>query len=784
MSVSKVSPNISGRAHAVPLPPGRLAEIDRAFDQALDLPGSERAGFITRLAQHDQSLADTVRDLLAGADEYDPRLAAVSAPHSLAGLREQLATASDLSPGDFVGRFRVLEELGRGGTAVVYLGQRADGAFEQTVAIKRLHQGLGTVGALQRFDQERQILASLNHASIGRLLDGGVDASGFPYLVMEYVEGVAIDRYADERTLSVRARLDLFVRVARAVEYAHRHLVVHRDIKPSNILVTPDGEVKLLDFGIAKLIDVHEAADAPVTRTVFRALTPEYASPEQLAGSRITIASDVYQLGLLLYELLAGVRARHIRPGSVIDALAACERPVVPPSAAVAASTRRDDIAHARGTSATGLARALRGDLDDIVAMALDSSPDARYPTAPALAEDVLRYLSGGAVTARGKARWYRARRFVRRHALGMAASAAILALLVAVAISQTVQASRLAEERDRVRVEAAKGQGVTQFLLGLFEIPPSAEAGYASLSARDVLEYRAARVDDLADQPPIVQAEIMSTVGRALLRLGSHDQGIALIRRSLEARRAHGGAEHVDTAESLHLLGAGLNLQGHYAEAEPHLREALLIRERALPARHVDVADTLTELASSLNRLQRRDEARTLLTRALAIDRAANSDHEARVLNSLGLLSAADGDDHAAERFFAQAIAYRRQRFGSQHPDLPTNLINLARVYLRRGTPGDAIPLLQEALTGRQRTFGDVHVNTASARLQLVAAYIDATDMAAAERLLLDQERILGPKGDAEVRRAVNAQFASLYERWDRPKDAQRYRPLPEAQR
>jgi tetratricopeptide (TPR) repeat protein len=322
----------------------------------------------------------------------------------------------------------------------------------------------------------------------------------------------------------------------------------------------------------------------------------------------------------------------------------------------------------------------------------------------------------------------------------------------------------------------------VTRFLLGLFEIPPSAEAGYASLSARDVLEYRAARVDDLADQPPVVQAEIMSTVGRALLRLGSHEQGITLIRRSLEARRVHAGADHLDTAESLHLLGAGLNLQGHYADAEPHLREALLIRERALPAQHVDIADTLTELASSLNRLQRRDEARGMLTRALAIDRAANNDHEARVLNSLGLLSVADGDDLAAERYFTAAIAYRRQRFGGQHPDLPTNLINLARVYLRRGTPHDAVPLLTEALDGRRRIFGDAHASTAGARLQLASAYVDAADLPGAERLLLDQERLLGPKDD-ELRRLLAAQFVTLYERWDRPKDAQRHR-LPEEQK
>jgi eukaryotic-like serine/threonine-protein kinase len=733
------SPYFPRRANAVSLPAARLAEIDRAFDRALDLPPSERSTFVARLAEADRGLAAAVQDLLTGSEVADPRVATASAARDLALVHEQFRAAADLAPGDVIDRFRVIEEIGRGGMAVVYLAQRADGAFEQTVAIKRLHYGLGTLGALQRFDQERQILASLNHASIGRLLDGGVDASGFPFLVMEYVEGVAIDRYANERKLAVRERLDLFVRVARAVDYAHRHLVVHRDIKPSNILVTPDGEVKLLDFGIAKLMDAQEPADAPITRTVFRALTPEYASPEQLAGTRITIGSDVYQLGLLLYELITGVRA--------------CDRKTAP-------------AAHAR---------VLRGDLDNIVAMALAPLPDARYATAAALADDVLRHLSGQAVVARGEARLYRARRFVRRHAIGLAALAAIVALLVAIAVNQTVQASRLAEERDRVRVEAAKAQGVTRFLLGLFEIPPSAAANYASLTARDVLEYRAARVDDLADQPPVVQAEIMSTVGLALLRLGSLERGAALAQRSLDVRRRAVGDEHVDTAESRFLLGTGLNMLGRPLEAEPHLRHAVAIRERLLGPAHVDVAEALTELAMSLRRLDRPADALPLLTRALAIDRAAGHEHEARVLNNLGLVASAVGDDEAAERHYSDAIAYRRARFGS-HPDLPINLINLARLYQRRGAPQRAVPLLEEALAGRQRIFGDAHASTATARLQLASAHVGAGDFVAAERRLREQERLLDPK-DAALQRTLAGQFITLYERWGKPKDAARYR-------
>jgi len=759
----------------VRLSPNRLQEIDRKFDEALDLAPSDRSAFLSQLAGADAELAAAVAALLRAAVGVDARLDGVPPPHGLIALHEELSQTHELAPGDEVGHFRVVRELGRGGMAVVYLAERADGAFEQAVAIKRLHDGVGTLGGLQRFHQERQILATLNHASIARLLDGGVDASGFPYLVMEYVEGTPIDRYADERTLTVPARLELFMRVARAVDYAHRNLVVHRDIKPSNILVTADGDVKLLDFGIAKLVDSSAPGESsPMTQTVLRALTPEYASPEQLTGSRITIASDVYQLGLLLYELITGVRARQIESGNLIEAAAACTQSLTRPSAIVATTTRRDDIARARSTSPVALARTLRGDLDNIVAMSLEAAPDKRYPTPAALADDVSRHLSGRAVIARGEAPVYRAVRFVQRHALGIGASVAIAVLLVVVAVTASIQATRIAAERDRVRVEAAKAQGVTRFLLGLFEIPPTAEANYASLSAREVLEFRAARVDDLAEQSPIVQAEVMSTVGYALIRLGSHDRGVALIQRSLDLRRQHLGLEHVDTAESLHRVGTGLNMKGDYATAEAHLQEALAIRERLLGREHVDVAETLTELGTAVGRRGRADEAEPLFMRALAIDRAAGNDYQARVLNNLGLLKVAIGNDEAAGAYFSEAIAYRRARFGNNHPDLPTNLLNLARVHLRRKAPLEAIPLLEESVSGRRRIFGDGHVYTASARLVLASAFLDASELASAERVLQEVERTRDPK-NADLERALAAQFAALSQRSGKPSGAQR---------
>ncbi|HET9317803.1 MAG TPA: serine/threonine-protein kinase, partial [Vicinamibacteria bacterium] len=397
---------------------GSWETADRIFDAALDRPAAERAAFLDEACAGDDALRALVERLLAEAETLDAFLAPAGA---LGGAVARSLTASDdgdaPAAGTSVGRYRLGPELGRGGMAVVYLAERADGLFDQKVAVKLVKRGSDTDEVLRRFEQERRILASLTHPGIARLLDGGAAADGRPYFAMEHVEGRPIDAWCDERRLGIAARLRLFVRVARAVEHAHHNLVVHRDLKPSNILVTPEGHPKLLDFGIAKLLEDAGASD--ITASDVRVLTPAYASPEQIRGEPVSTASDVYQLGLLLYILLTGV---HPYRGAR-DSAAALIRAILdedPPRPSLAAAGGDGRSAHeaalARGLTPEKLRRALAGDLDTIVVTALRKDAGQRYGDVGQLVDDVERHLRFEPVRARRAGPAYRVERFLRRH--------------------------------------------------------------------------------------------------------------------------------------------------------------------------------------------------------------------------------------------------------------------------------------------------------------------------------------------------------------------------------
>ena len=431
----------------------------------------------------------------------------------IASLWLELVSELESSPTEMtdtrVGPWRLLDEIGRGGMGTVFLAERADGEFEQRAALKLLRPAIATDEALRRFEQERQILAGLTHPGIARLLDGGRTADGHPYLAMELVDGLPIDRYCRERELTVRDRLAVFLQVCHAVDHAHRHMVVHRDLKPSNIIVSAQGEVKLLDFGIAKLLQTDLSPGTPaMTHTVARVLTPEYASPEQIHGPTVTVASDVYQLGLLLFELLTDRRAQPLRDASPIEIeRLVCDTLLARPSAVV------DDPRRAR---------LLRGDLDSIVQQAVRKAPEERYASVERLIDDVERHLSGKPVVARGDTLAYRAGRFVRRHRLSVAAAAVAVVLLVAWAVTATLQARTIARERDRARAEAVKAEQVKDFVLRLFQnADPSAARG-ETLTARELLDRGWAGIEaELAGQPA-VQAELLTTVGEIYRELGA----------------------------------------------------------------------------------------------------------------------------------------------------------------------------------------------------------------------------------------------------------------------
>lgn len=421
----------------------RFRRADSIFDAALDLPVEERAAYVARACGDDEALRAAVERLLRASESSGGFLATPAAELAAPFLDPAALPPAGARAPQRVGPFRVVGEIGRGGMGAVYLGERDDGQFRQRVALKLVRSDAASDLLLPRFLRERQILASLEHPHIARLLDGGVTADGVPWFAMEYVEGEPIDRYCAQRAASLEERLALFRQVCAAVEYAHGQHVVHRDLKPSNVLVTADGGVKLLDFGIAKLLDAGVDDDAPATRTSFQAMTPEYAAPEQLRGEPVTSATDVYALGVLLYELLVGERpyALHGRSPAEVERVVCTTEPPRPSTAVRRAGSVPGDRSWRR----------LRGDPDTIVLKALQKQPERRYPSAAALAEDLRRLAEGRPVLARPDSLAYRTRRRLRRHAVALAA---LTAVAVAAAALSAAYASR--SERGDARAGAA----------------------------------------------------------------------------------------------------------------------------------------------------------------------------------------------------------------------------------------------------------------------------------------------------------------------------------------
>lgn len=669
---------------------------DRIFDEALDLPPGERAAFLDRACGGDAELFALVSRLLASAEDAT---SGVKPGGALQGplwneLQGELAREDEPGAGTLVGRYRIVRELGRGGMAVVYLAERADGQFEQQVALKLLKRGVDTDEVVGRFDQERQILALARHPGLARLLDGGVGPGGRPYLVMEYVAGRPIDLYADDQRLSVAERLRLFLQVARTVEDAHRNLVVHRDIKPSNILVTGEGHAKLLDFGIAKLLDPDLGA-TPVTRTASRMLTPAYASPEQLEGAPVTTASDVYQLGLLLYLLLAGRLPDPRRDGELTR-----------PSSTAADS---DEVAQARLTTPARLRRELAGDLDTLVLTALRREPERRYGSVAQLIDDIERYLAGRPISARSDTLGYRTGKFVRRHTAAVVTAAAALVLLFAVVVLYTVQ---LARERDRARLAAAQATQVAAFLRGLFEVSAPTRSRGEQITARQLLDHGAARIDaELAGQPE-VQAEMMTLIGDVYHDLALYAEAEGILERAVALRRQQPG-DRLGLAASLHSLARVLADKAEHARARKLYGEALALREAALGPDHPDVGRTLDGLGRVLSAQSDYPEALRLHRRAVSILEASlGPDHVevGQAIHNLGYVLWQNVDLDTAGGVLTRGLAILETRLGPDHPQVANARVRLADYLAAMGEPFLARSHYERALPVVESTYGPEH--------------------------------------------------------------------------
>jgi serine/threonine-protein kinase len=666
----------------------RVLEV---VDQALELEPADRAAFVAQCRADDPAFGAEVAALLEGADAapvLDTPAAALAAPL----FDEPAALPNPTDPQSRFGPYGILRELGRGGMGAVYLAERSDDQYQKRVALKVLPAwSAGDDRRVQRFLEERQILAALDHPDIARLVDGGVTPDGLPWFAMEYVEGMPADRYCDEHQLSVEDRLELFCRVCAAVQYAHRNLVVHRDLKPANILVTTEGRVKLLDFGIAKLLGSERDAGAPsLTITGERLLTPMYASPEQIRGEPISTATDVYALGVLLHVLLTGSYPYRFSAGQQHEVIrAVLEQEPDPPSVAILRTERGAD------GNAAKLARRLRGDLDTIVLKAMEKDATRRYGTAEQLETDVRNHVAGLPVTARPATRLYHARKFLRRHRLGAAVTAGVALLVVGFAVVSAVQSAQIAAERDRAE---AMIQYLSQILRSSV---PSPREG-RGVTAREVLDSSAARVErDLSAQPE-ARARVMYDMGQAYRELGIYDRARDLLAASVALRRSLSPTGSRELARTLDLLGAVLLEQGERGAAERAYDEALALRRRLVGRRHGDVARTLNGLATVYRAQGRLREAESTSREALAIDQARPGDNTADVAQSLRSVADAlldRGDDAGAEPLYRQALALLRTKLPEEHPDVASAVLDLAAALKGRGQKTAADSLFRYGL-------------------------------------------------------------------------------------
>ena len=756
-------------------PEYRWEEADRLFDQALEIPPADRERWLERNCEGNPALRRQVEALLR-ADAAAGRFLELDGWR----LSETLLPAPGSADGRDIGPYRVVRELARGGMGVVYLAERADGQFEQQVALKLIKRGMDSDEIHRRFLAERQILARLSHPHIARLLDGWVSAQGQPYFAIEYVEGTSITTHCVELGLGLEARLGLFLDACEAVRYAHQHLVVHRDLKPSNILVTADGQVKLLDFGIAKLLGHEPGEDPGLTETGVRVMTPEYAAPEQVHGESITTATDVYALGTVLYELLAEQRAHRLesRTPAEIDRVICRVEPEAPSVAAPSA-----------------LRAGLRGDLDTITLRALRKEPHRRYPTVEQLAADIRRHLAGLPVTARPDTWRYRAAKFVGRHRLGVAAASALVISLLA-GLGGTIWQARLAAERARVAsAEAAKQRAVRDFLVHLFQASDPAHSLGRELTAREILDRGRQGIDTALAGQPDVRAELLTVLGMVnrslgrfasadtlfreavaltrtldrhgqselpvrltewatdLLELDRYDQADTLLQEALGLLRS-GGGDEARLAAPLRALGTVQALKGNGRQAVASARAALALDLRHRGAGTADVAEDLAGLANALAQTEDFPGADSAAGAALAIrSRLLPLDHPVllQTMSDAAVIRGERGDYPGGEALLREVLARRRTLYPRGHPEVADVLEELAYQVEQQGRSTEAESLYLQALAMERSLLGPEHSAVAFTLSSLAGVRYERGEFEPAVRDMSESldiyRRALGPE-------------------------------------
>jgi serine/threonine-protein kinase len=721
----------------------RWKKTETEFDALFDLSENEKKKRLETLREENPELYEDLRHLLELAENSQNFLEEGRDKYLNSFFKDMAAESVQESEEDFVprkvGRYKLLNPIGRGGMGNVYLAERADGLFERKTAIKFVRTELNNREVKKRFNREKKIQASLDHPSIARLYDASSDEHGVPFLVMEYVDGQPITSYSDENDLSIRQRVELFISVCQAVQHAHQNLIIHRDLKPSNILVNPKGECKLLDFGIAKLLD--KDGDLPeLTQTGQQYFSMKYAAPEQIQNRQVNTLTDIYSLGVLLYEILTGSLPYNITEQTTYGEFERiiCEDPISKPSTLV--------------RNAKDLYKQIQGDLDNIILKALEKSPERRYRSAEALADDLKRYLDNLPVSARPVGIIYRSRKFIQRNKKISSFAAVLLITVLSGLYYHTTEISKERDiakiQRDLAELEASKTARVSEFVVGLFEQSDPYSSSGKELTVGNLLAQGRERIVTL-DEAPLVQAEMYMVLARVYRSLAEHETAHKLSGQALTLLQKQASPDSISLASAWTMRAYTLSSLGRYGEAEDAHRQAL---ELTNPENSLAQAERLNNLGLALFSLGQLSESQKLLEEALNLRRDVlpESAELAASLNNLALVLAAQDQHEEAEPLYRASLEMRRSVLGNEHPTTTYSMTNLATLLDQMNRLEEAETNYREALRLRRNIFGDDHPAVASVLYQIGWLQSRRGELEQA-RLFLEEaleirSRVLGP--------------------------------------